>query len=278
MTTWLIESNVYGDEITPLVAEIKRQGLPIAVIPYRSLTKGSVPLVDGQPVAADACVIGYGTFPFARQIQLHHTWRPGAWCNPQTLDCATYFAYFGQYLLNQNYIIMPGVEAIRQADWLFSTLAENEELFVRPTSCHKLFVGRRVSRDDFSRILAPTRYDPATVIVIARPRDIGREWRLIVIGDQIISGSQYAENCLRCIKSELPDNVTAFASEMLQKISWRPDPIFMLDICESEGGLHLVELNSFSASWLYACDFAAVVKSASLLAESVANHSYPVAR
>jgi hypothetical protein len=41
----------------------------------------------------------------------------------------------------------------------------------------------------------------------------------------------------------------------------------MLDICETEGQLRLVELNGFSCSWLYACDLSAVVAEASALTE-----------
>ena len=41
------------------------------------------------------------------------------------------------------YAIMPGVEAIRQSDWLFSVFGGGEEeVFARPAGCHKLFVGR----------------------------------------------------------------------------------------------------------------------------------------
>lgn len=69
---WLIEAGVYGDEIVPLLDEIRRQGMLAGVVPYQSLIKGAVPSVEGRPVAPDACVIAYGTFPFARQVQLHH--------------------------------------------------------------------------------------------------------------------------------------------------------------------------------------------------------------
>jgi hypothetical protein len=272
--TWLIESGVYGDEITPLLAEIRRQGMPVAVVPYQSLTKGSVPVVDGQSVSPDACVIAYGTFPFARQVQLHHPWMPGAWCNPQNLDCAKYYAYFGRFLLNQHYAIMPGVEAIRQRDWLFTVLGEENEIFARPTSCHKLFVGRRVSRETFADILSPTRYDPATAVVIAQPKEIGREWRLIVIGDRVVSGSQYAVNGERAITADLPGEVIAYSQSMLSEVRWRPDPVFMLDVCESAGRLWLVELNSFSGSWLYQCDLEAVVAGAA----DVAQGSWEAAR
>lgn len=265
--TWLIESGVYGEEITPLVAEIRRQGMAVGLAPYRSLTKGSAPVVEGQPLPPGACVIAYGTFPFARQVQLHHRWLPGAWCDAANLDCATYYNYFGRYLLNQHYAIMPGVEAIRQRDWLFSVFAEGDEVFARPTSCHKLFVGRRVSHDAFADILSPTRYDPATAVVVARPRTIGREWRLVVTEDRVVSGSQYAVNGKRAVSPGLPPEVRSFAETMLAEVKWRPDPIFMLDVCESDGRLWLVELNSFSGSWLYQCDLAAVVAAAADLAQ-----------
>ena len=265
--TWLIEAGVYGDEATPLLDEVRRQGMAAEIVPHAALKKGSVLVISGQPLAPDACVIGYGTFPFARQIQLHHRWVPGAWCSAENLDCATYFAHFGKFLLNQHYAIMPGVEAIRQRDWLFSVFGRDEEVFARPTSVHKLFVGRRISREAFASALAPTRYDPATLVVVAAPKPIGREWRLIVDGDQVISGSQYAVQGGRSVLAGCPPEVRSFSESMLSEIGWRPDPIFMLDVCESDGRLWLVELNSFSGSWLYQSDLAAVVTAASELAE-----------
>jgi hypothetical protein len=60
--------------------------------------------------------------------------------------------------------------------------------------------------------------------------------------------------------------VRDFVAEMLHAVSWRPDPIFMIDVCESDERLWLVELNGFSCSWLYQCDLAEVVQRASELA------------
>ena len=83
---WLIESGVYRDEIAPLVAEIRRQGMVDGVVPYGAIAKGAPVEIDGRAVPADACVIAYGTFPFARQVQLHYPWVPGAWCDPGKRD------------------------------------------------------------------------------------------------------------------------------------------------------------------------------------------------
>src|SRR5215471_11801147 len=97
--TWLIEAGVYGDEAEPLLAEIRRQGMAAEVVPFQALLKQESIVAGGQRLAEGDCVIGYGTFPFARQIQLHRGWVPGAWCNPQNLDCVAYFSYFGKFLL-----------------------------------------------------------------------------------------------------------------------------------------------------------------------------------
>jgi hypothetical protein len=263
---WLIEAGVYGAEADPLLAEIRRQGMAGEFIPHQSPRQGAVPTIGGKPLTPEACVIGYGTFPFARQIQVHHRWVPGAWCTPENLDGTVYFAHFGRFLLNQHYAIMPGVDAIRQRDWLFSVFGGGGSVFARPSGCHKLFVGRLVDRDSFAGALSPARYDPATLVVAAAPRSILREWRLVVVRDRVIAASQYAKHATRAIVPGCPSEVRTFVDSMLSEVGWRPDPIFMLDVCESEGRLWLVELNGFSCSWLYQCDPSVVVAEASELA------------
>jgi hypothetical protein len=58
------------------------------------------------------------------------------------------------------------------------------------------------------------------------------------------------------------------AEDMLAAVSWRPDPVLVMDLCESDGKIYLLELNSFSCSGLYACDLDAVVEAASKIARS----------
>jgi hypothetical protein len=264
--TWLIEAGVYGAEADPLVAEIRRQGMAVEAVPFQAMQKEKTLVVGGRPLAEGDCVIGYGTFPFAREIQLHRRWTPGAWCSPGKLDCSCYFAHFGKFLLNQHYTIMPGIEAIRQQDWLFSVFGKDDEIFARPAGCHKVFSGRCVFKDDFTAALAPTRYDPTTPVVLAAPREISREWRLVVSGDRVIAASQYAVEGSKAVEPGCPPEVTTFGEEMLSEVPWRPDPIFMMDVCEADSQFWLVEINGFSTSWLYACDVAAVVAKAAELA------------
>lgn len=233
---------------------------------HRDLVKGPPPAADDRPLARGDCVIVYGTYPTVRQAQLHSGWVPAGWLDPVAFDCATYYPHFATFLLNRRYTVLPGVEAIRNADQLFAEFGSGGEVFARPTGVHKLFVGRRIARAAFESALAPTRYDPGTTVLIAGPQTVGREWRLVVSGDDVIAGSQYAVGGEKAVVPGCPAEATAFARTVLAAVRWRPDELFMLDVGESGGELHVVELNSFSCSWLYACDPARVVEVASRLA------------
>ena len=57
-----------------------------------------------------------------------------------------------------------------------------------------------------------------------------------------------------------------FVEEVLKKVSWRPAPMFIMDVCDSEDGLRVLELNSFGCSGHYLADLSAVVRAASELA------------
>lgn len=263
---WLIEAGVYGAEADPLLAEIRRQGMAAEAVPFQALLKEKHLAAGGRSLADGDCVIGYGTFPFAREIQLHRRWIPGAWCDPDNLDCTCYFAHFGKFLLNRRYEILPAAEAIHQRDRIYEVFGKDDEVFARPAGCGKVFTGRCVYKDDFASALSLATFDPATQVVVAAPREIGREWRLVVTGDRVVVGSQYAEQGSKCVEPGCSGEVQAFAEAMLAEVGWRPDPIFMMDVCESEGRLWLVELNGFSCSWLYGCDLEAVVAAAGGLA------------
>ena len=265
--TWLIERGVYGEHAEALRAEVQRQGLLCAEVDYRPAKQPPDDIFGCPPLTDDACVILWGTLPLMRQIQLRRKWIPGGWCNIVNLDCATYYAYFGHYLLNGYYSMLPGVEALRLEAELFAEFGPDDEVFVRPSGLQKLFTGRAVFRDDFRTALAPSRYDPTTLVVVSTPKEIGREWRLVIAGDEFIAASQYRQDGALRASRGCPEEVTQYVSELLRNVRWRPDPLFMMDICEFDDALHLLELNSFSCSGLYDCDLPAVISAASGAAE-----------
>jgi hypothetical protein len=193
-------------------------------------------------------------------------WVPGAWCDADALACSSYYPHFAPYLLNGRHRITTAVEATQDQASVFSEFGQAGQVFVRPDGCQKTFTGRVVSEDDFASALTPARYDPATRIVIAEPRPISREWRLIIVEGTVVGVSQYLVGKEIRTESGCPGEILSFAVDMLNAVPWRPDAAFMADVCQSEGNLFLLELNGFSSSAVYPCDYAAVVAAVSDLA------------
>jgi hypothetical protein len=263
---WLIEANVAGLPSEALQEVIRRQGMTAYVVKPFLHAKYPGDILGAESVPRDACVLLTGTLTLMEYVQRQRRWTPGGWCNFANLACSIYYAYFGPHLLNRNYTLLPIVEAIRQRQRLFSTFGCDGQVFVRPDSVGKLFSGRVVDAESFEEVLAPHLNNPAEPVLVAEPQQIGREWRLFVAHGQVITGSQYRVNGTTNVAPGLPEDVEEFASRVLKQVPWRPDPLFVMDVCEALGGLRIVELNSFSCSGQCACDLDAYVKAASRFA------------
>lgn len=264
--TWLFEADVFGRTAEPLKAEVRRQGMWCHVTRQDLLAYGGSDCYGGHRIGPADCVIARGCYPFVRFVLGHRKWVPGAWCTAETLACSAYYPHFRPYLLNRRHRILTGVEAVREWGALFAELGRESRVFVRPDGCQKTFVGRVVEAAEFRAALGPALYDPQTRVVVAEPREVAREWRLIVAEGAVVAGGQYMVDGEMCFEAGCPDEVLAFAAGMLVAVPWRPDEIFIADVCESDGELYLLELNGFSSSAVYPCDYRAVVAAASDLA------------
>lgn len=264
---WIIEAGVFGPNSERLREAVTRQGLECYVVSEHTLAGNLELLRSGNALTHAECVICCSSFPMAHFVQENREWVPGSWCSFGNLSCSTYYAYFGKYLLNDHYTILPGGEALRQQDFLYEVFGQSGEVFIRPNTVEKLFVGQCLRQDTFATALESVRYTPTELVVVAAKQPILREWRLVVIDSRVVAASQYYANGELAVVPGCPDEVQTFAEEMLQNVQWRPDPAFMLDICESNARLWLLEMNSFSCSGLYGCDLDAVVEAASTMAK-----------
>lgn len=260
---WLLETDCYGTALDPLKAEIRRQGMQYGVIHHETFASGHLTKVGDHPLIEDDCIIFIGTWPLFRHIQLHWPgWIPGGWCSSENLDCATYYPHFSELLVNREHCILTGVDALQRKEELFQRFSRDELVFVRPSGCVKIFTGRCVDINAFGNAIAPARYDSATPIVVAPPRSMGREWRLVIADHVPIAASQYYNEGMACLAQGCPPEVSAFAETALRKIAWQPDDIFVMDVCECDGELRVLELNGFSCAGLYHCDPAPIVAGA----------------
>jgi hypothetical protein len=269
---WLVEADVFGRSFEPVKAEIRQQGLVCDVVQAGPFLNGLVPVVGGHRLADRDCVIFSGTFPLMRHIQLNYRWVPGGWCAAERFDCRSYYPFFGRHLLNHLHVVLPVEEAASRVGEVFAQCGVDGRVFVRPCGVQKTFTGRCVDRDGFVRAVESASYAREPVLV-APPQRIAREWRVVIARGRFVAASQYNVDGSHNELPGCPQDVRAYVDRLLAEVSYRPDPIYMMDVCLAGGDLALLELNSFSCSGLYQCDPAAVVREVKGLAVEEWQHA-----
>jgi len=267
---WLIEEGTFSEDIAPIVDAIRSQGMIAETVRYKPFESG-----EYDQFGPDDCVIVLGSINLIRQIQRQKPWIPGSFANFPNFDCLTYYAYFGEYLWNENYHIMPLGEVKRKFDRL---QRKHGNLFIRPCNGTKSFSGQIL---DYSNLLKnEDQYGkPELPVVLAPQMNIKSEFRIFCAKDKVLAGSMYydhqgqyntapikfsTEDIAKLDYASIyhsndfsPDEkhsiwAVTYAKELLNAVSWRPDKIFAMDIglC-SEGMPKLIEINSFSCSGWY---------------------------
>ncbi len=262
---WLIESSVFGTSSEPIKEAIRAQGMAFEVVHARPFLNGVVPEVAHRKLTNDDCVVFWGSPPLMHHIQKEYAWRPGGWCNFSGLNCSEYYPRLRRWLLNKSCRIGTIDDLQREKESLFSQYSRDNKVFIRPCTVDKVFTGQLVNPDDFVWTLDRARYANCDVL-IASPVPIACEWRLIVCRGEVIAASQYRRMGNLDIRAGCPDQVARFTSDVWVESQWTPDDIFVVDVCESDGKLFILELNSFSCSGWYQCEPDAIVTCVSKLA------------
>jgi len=263
---WLIEHFDDRNSTQLLIEEVEHQGYDLKTIKYIPFQSGSINVYNNND-----CVITQTSINLAQQILKEKSgWIPGPWLTEKNYECSSYYARLGKYLFNDPYVIMSRDEIPRHLDWLQSILSKSQHLFIRPNSAMKPFTAKvfslepRLFESDWSWVKEFT--FPETLIAISSPKAILAEWRFIVAGKTVITGSQYECDGKFNVSPIFPEEARALAQEVAE--IYQPDPMFVIDICQgADSKYYLLELGAFSVAGLYACDMTKIVEAAVEAAE-----------
>jgi hypothetical protein len=261
---WLLENDVFEDNLENIKAAILQNGMFYKCIDYRPFLY-KYEFDDFYDL--DDCVVFYGSLNLANQIKRNIGWNPGVYCNLSKLECSHYYNYLGQFLLNKDYLMIPFGELARQKELLFKVFGVDETIFVRPSSGFKDFTGQLMTVSTYARDLermALYDIDFDKMVVVSSPKVIGKEWRMICIDGKVVTGSRYRDNGTESFSPEVPAEVYELANQIVQ--TWQPESAFTLDIGEHAGYNALIELNSFSCAGWYGADLVKTIKAASDIA------------
>ena len=145
---WLVEDGIFHADTKKLYEVIKNQGMDCQLIDYKyELCHG----IGSTPKRFDAndCVVCLGSFQeIANWSKVSANWT--IWCHYENFKCSIYMPYFGKYLLNSKYVMMPLSELIRQKydiyrylnPLIYPSRVEDTEIFIRTDSGKKTFDGQ----------------------------------------------------------------------------------------------------------------------------------------
>lgn len=212
----------------------------------------------------DECIICRGSIQFVSEIQRKCKWIPGTYYTKEKYLCSSYYPYFGEHLLNSDYIILPFGDLTRRKEWIFDTLGEDRTIFLRPNSGGKVFTGTLINKETFEKdihLLGPYNIDKGELCVVSRPYNLTIENRYVVVKNKVITGSSYRDEKNRIIENHVPLVDFDWIQGILDEVRYEPDPAWVVDTCITKGGKQaILEINSFSCSGLYGCDMDKVVK------------------
>lgn len=262
---WLVESFERDMAIDYLVNEIRLQGMECSVVEYIPFESGSYNQYNNND-----CVVFHGSLNLARQIQREKGWIPGVICNFDNFKCSTYYSYWGKYLLNDDYIMLPMMEFYRRRHSIYNWYGCDNTVFIRPDSGSKTFGGMTLYKEDIDREFDLIKsYAGKQVedilVVVSTPKVISKEWRIVIADKKVVASSQYKENGKLYIKEGCDAGAINLAL-LIAEEEWAPDIAYTLDICKSNDDYYLIEANSFSCSGLYDCHLPSVVRSISNVA------------
>lgn len=237
---WLLHDLVFGNDEQPEFIEcLKDKGHEYELVKtYSDLPEGDIV----------RCSINMAKYWYGHK---------GIICNWKKFLCSEYYGPFSDYLLNWPC----SFTSYGEVSSIFDTYENNGHIFLRPDAGDKSFTGEVLNRQELEKHRGEYNnlWTNNLSVVIAKPYNIDREFRVVVIGDKAVSASQYKKRVISNLELEVEripptHGVYSWVDDMLKVVKYRPDPIFVIDVAEYNNRYYVLELNSFTCSGLYDCD------------------------
>lgn len=263
---WVVQSDLYNEYgYEELLRTLNRFGIPHQIVkpvpftsklihpntdPTQYRDVEDIPEVE---IDSEGPTVVCGSTSLNR-IAKEKGWVPGTFLN-ENFDFSIWKEKYSPYLLNED------ARVCRFADVDFQN-----ETFIRPCDDSKSFPGTIISRTDFKewqkRVCqldsSENGLSANSLVVVASPKTIYREYRFFVVDAEVISGSLYKIGDQIHHDSNVDPLVWKFAQEMVDR--WRPARAFVIDIAMVvEDGLCVVEINNINSAGFYGANVPKIV-------------------
>lgn len=252
--TWIVETEVFPERYQHFAAAVEASGSELIRWQDDWWHSKRFPSLSGPAVF-------HGSLGNADRIARELDWSPGAFCDTPAFYCSAYAPHFADRWAHTDAKFTTVEGLVANPTQVAGNLATDGRVFVRPDSPLKPFSGRVVSLQRLTPADLDCGFyydDPSLPIVVAPIRSIAREWRFVVVEQTVVAGSEYIADGRTPTASA--DTLPMEAAQAIATQARFPSPVFVMDLCETDNEIRLLELNPFSGADLYHCDPHAIVR------------------
>jgi hypothetical protein len=248
-TVWVIESDVYKDQHQALKQAIQKLNQEHIEWKDEWLDTQQFPELIGRKVIFHGC-LSNADYVFKNKL-----WEPGSYCDVDQFLCSRWYEQAKPWLLQSNWMLSTVKKLVENPQSVTNTI-KTDQFFVRPNSPLKPFSGRVLSKNSVTYEALDFGFyfdNPDEEIVISDLKRVEKEWRYVIVGQQVITGSSYLADNRAASDDEWKGEPLELAKQIASQMK-APQEVYILDICYSGGEYKLLELNPFSGADLYNCD------------------------
>lgn len=253
---WILQENLFKEaEWENLVGTLKRFDIPHSihkVIPFiGELVPPAEPKQDN--------VICFGSYSMRHAAKLHG-WKPGVY-DLEPINFQVQLKHWGDMMLNADAKIVQ----FKDIHW-----TEDEPRFLRPIEDSKVFAGKLYEWEEFRNwqhnvCMLELDYGnslmPSTLVQVCTPKNIYSEYRFWIVDAKIVTASLYKRGDRVIYSKDVDERFYMFVTNILRygditlsmiNNGWQPHKAYVLDVCETEDGIKIVEINTINAAGFYA--------------------------
>jgi hypothetical protein len=252
---WILQENLFKEtEWVDLVGALERFNIPYSVHKVVPFIGELIP--PAEPTQKN--VICYGSYSM-RHVAKENRWIPGVF-DIFDQDFTVQLEHWGDLRLNHDSQVMK----FKDAPLLTGPL------FIRPIDDSKYFAGKVFWPEDFNEwkhkvVDLGEDYGNSltgdTYVQTSSPKVIFAEYRYWIIDGRIVTKSLYKRGDKVIYSPVVDARIDRFVHEVLNHgdiladtvvRGWMPARAFVLDVCETDAGMKIVEINTINAAGFYA--------------------------
>jgi hypothetical protein len=265
--TWIIEQYVYDEYDQKLIEAIKKSGAYVYIYDYNP-TESDLEKDLVKRFGKDDIIVFHGGLQLGRKISRLPLY-PCTFLTIENYECFRYYGYYGNHLLNSDYLMMGLNDVERNKEFIFNCF-NTSNVFIRPSNGYKSFTGQCLSFKTFESDLNTLKQsygglDLNQLVVLSSEKEIEEEYRFVVVNNKIVSGTLYLDKDNRDSHRAYYDimcddfNALKYAESLIPL--YQPDIAFTMDIVGLTSGKYkLIEINSFNCASMYGGNYDSIVK------------------